>query len=298
MPDDVAPGPPPHQDRQPAPTVLLDMIWGGIASKFPAFLSLFAAAFVVGYFYAIDISWFSLFSLTDLLVFALRSLPLAVGATLLLLVFLKMSLHEAERKEQTQKSSSDKLESISSTQSETVQSIDTTKVGPSWRRVLPALWSIFMFGIAAYMFHRRYIGAAVNFFFIACGTIYFEYVARFKRAPLHIMYWCIQVTIICLIVGFVSGSFYNRPLRPSEDYTVSVLLKSDSKEPELKGRLIFSGANGVLIYDYVERQVKLVRWNNIEEMCSKPDPPGTRLSPAPMPQPYCLKGSDIERRSF
>jgi hypothetical protein len=47
----------------------------------PAVLSFFAYAYVIGYFLASDLAWFSFFSLSEHVVFAFRALPLAVGAS-------------------------------------------------------------------------------------------------------------------------------------------------------------------------------------------------------------------------
>jgi hypothetical protein len=77
---------------QTAPSELLDVTWKEIGKNIPAVLSIFAISFVIGYFYAFDISWFAVFGIWDHLVFALRSLPVAVGATLFLLMFVKISL--------------------------------------------------------------------------------------------------------------------------------------------------------------------------------------------------------------
>jgi hypothetical protein len=263
---DAHPPAPERADRPTATSVLFDTIWGDIAVKLPAFLSLFAVAFVVGYFYAIDICWFSLFSLTDQLVFTLRSLPIAVGATLLLLMFLKVSLDEAERNDRAEKLPSER------------KSIDTAKERPL-RRVGSALWLIVVIGIACYMFYTKHIGTSVSFMFVTIGTIYFEFIVRFKRPPMRILYWSIKVTIICLIVGFLSGySLINQETfimytpfinKQYISYTVSIHLKKteDSPESELQGRLVFSGTNGVLIYNHDRDQVRLVKWDNIIEMC-------------------------------
>jgi hypothetical protein len=57
----------------------------------PVTASAFAFAYVVGYFYAFDIAWFPSFSLSDHLVFALRALPVAIGASVGLLTALRCS---------------------------------------------------------------------------------------------------------------------------------------------------------------------------------------------------------------
>jgi len=54
----------------------------------PLVATSFAFAFVVGYFFAFDISWFPFFSLSEHIVFALRALPVAVGAAAFFLIAL------------------------------------------------------------------------------------------------------------------------------------------------------------------------------------------------------------------
>jgi hypothetical protein len=50
----------------------------------------FALAFEVGYFYSIDIGWFSFFTLSEHIEFALRALPIAIAGTVLFLLLLFM----------------------------------------------------------------------------------------------------------------------------------------------------------------------------------------------------------------
>ena len=50
----------------------------------PAALSFFAYAYVIGFFLASDLAWFSFFSLSEHVVFAFRAIPLAVGASVVL----------------------------------------------------------------------------------------------------------------------------------------------------------------------------------------------------------------------
>jgi hypothetical protein len=54
------------------------------AAAVPVAASAFAFAFDIGYFYSIDIGWFSFFSLSEHVAFALRTLPIALAATVVL----------------------------------------------------------------------------------------------------------------------------------------------------------------------------------------------------------------------
>jgi hypothetical protein len=54
----------------------------------PIAASIFAFAFDIGYFYSIDISWFGFFSLQEHAAFALRALPLALSALIIIAIVL------------------------------------------------------------------------------------------------------------------------------------------------------------------------------------------------------------------
>jgi hypothetical protein len=54
----------------------------------PIAASIFAFAFDIGYFYSIDISWFGFFSLQEHTAFALRALPLALSALIMMAIVL------------------------------------------------------------------------------------------------------------------------------------------------------------------------------------------------------------------
>ena len=58
----------------------------------PMATTTFAIAFNVGYFSALDISWFTLFSVSDHVVFSVRALPVAVGASVLLGIGYKFAI--------------------------------------------------------------------------------------------------------------------------------------------------------------------------------------------------------------
>jgi hypothetical protein len=57
-----------------------------LAAVIPLLASAFAFSYVVGYFLAFDLAWFSFFSLSEHVVFALRALPVAAAALVALLI--------------------------------------------------------------------------------------------------------------------------------------------------------------------------------------------------------------------
>ena len=68
--------------------------WKDLTVIGPTMASVFAFTYVVGYFYAFDIAWFPFFSFTEHLVFALRALPIAIGASAAFLIALSFSTDE------------------------------------------------------------------------------------------------------------------------------------------------------------------------------------------------------------
>jgi hypothetical protein len=285
---------PPIVALQTGTGLLFDTTWREISVRVPAFLSLFAASFVVGYFYAIDISWFSFFSLSEQIVLVLRSLPIAIGATLFLLMILKRSLdeHTNDSLEEFRKNESVRLNTGELIHEIRSKLIDDIRKRPILT-VLRILWLILIIFAAVYMFYSMHFGTCISFVFVIICTLYFEFATRFARPAMHIMYWSIKVAIICLFVGYISGysvlyrgiglTFMKMPLMQTS-YTSTIQLKPDGSSTMgrntnapgdlVHGRLIFTGANGVLIsvYGGTKEQVRFIRWDSITEICGELGP--------------------------
>ena len=141
------------------------------------------------------------------------------------------------------------------------------------------MWLVAVISAAIYMFLTRHIGTSISFIFVVIGTIYFEFMILFRRTAMRVLYWSVKVAIICLFIGFIAGYSIlmgNLPFMDIPYYNVVIEKKADATEKNSntkapwKGRLIFTGANGVLIYDEPAKQVRLIRWDSITEMCGKP----------------------------
>jgi hypothetical protein len=72
--------------------------WKDMTAAAPFIATSFAFAFNVGYFWSIDIGWFSLFSLSEHVVFALRALPIAIGASIVFMIGLNFAQLESRFK--------------------------------------------------------------------------------------------------------------------------------------------------------------------------------------------------------
>jgi hypothetical protein len=71
---------------------IFELPWDTIMRERTALASLFAFAYVIGYFYAYDITWFPFFTLTEHLVFALRAIPFAIVASVIFMVVVNYSV--------------------------------------------------------------------------------------------------------------------------------------------------------------------------------------------------------------
>jgi hypothetical protein len=266
-------------DRQIAASLSFEAAWPEISTKLPLLISLFAVSFAVGYFYAFDISWFSLFSITEHFVFAIRSLPVAVGATFLLLMFLKITLDLKEDKhdiEQIPKSITITWPILRIVRYFFIRFFlrNSLKFG----FIVSLIWLVIVGFTFIYMFYTHRPGAGFGFLLVFICTAYFELLAKFRRTTVQVTYWSLKVTIICMILGYISGHILitRDPyiVSGSSDYTVFVKLKKAEgmlrgRANGWHGRLIFSGEKGVLLYDCNVDQVRLIRWDDIVEIRSQ-----------------------------
>jgi hypothetical protein len=69
--------------------------WKVLSAIVPLVASAFAFAFEIRYFYSIDIGWFSLFTLAEHTEFALRALPIAMAASVALLISMHLAQHQS-----------------------------------------------------------------------------------------------------------------------------------------------------------------------------------------------------------
>jgi hypothetical protein len=243
----------------------------------------FAFAFVVGYFLAFDISWFPLFSLSEHIVFAIRAFPIAIGASVALLI---------------------------------------TLTRPTLRnrltyRIAVTLWILFLILSAILAFRYGHLGLGVSFLLVALGAYFYHSQhgdlglqklhftlrpwirpartidSEKAQAPIpvapstdadddsisvkNILYWAITLTVACLMVGSVSawawrdvwlfGKYIN--FRLPHPPTMFVRIKD---EPTIAmGHIIFMGDKNILFYQYGSRTTRLLKRDDIEAMfqCDK-----------------------------
>jgi hypothetical protein len=159
----------------------------------PIFAGIFALAYVVGVFYEINIAFYTLFGISDQLVFALQGLPFALGGTVLFLICLSISLHPT----------------------------DWGNTANLILNLLPLLWIALILYSAYYFFHHiDSLGCPFCFIVLAIGVVCFHYVRTPKESFVHLIYWGVNVAVLCLLVGFVTAKFHDDNANPTLSYVI------------------------------------------------------------------------------
>jgi hypothetical protein len=201
----------------------------------PFVASSFAFAYVVGYFYAFDISWFPFFSFSEHLVFALRALPIAIGASVGFLILLAYSEGEHQWKWVEDKK--------------------------QWFYIgwLCALAVAALFAIVT-----DHVGLFASFLLVAAGAYVYRNLCRRHSMVATGLYWAINLAIVSLFVGFVSGNAWRvYKLFPISPAPVRV---ETTDKTTVTGRVIFAGNTAVLMYDHCLKGVRLVPKKDINDI--------------------------------
>jgi hypothetical protein len=146
-----------------------------------------AFAFVVGYFSAFDIAWIPFFSLPEHTVFAIRALPVAVGASVFFLIALMRPIHNG------------------------------------WRLALTVVWIIVLVAAALVTVVHAHPTFALTFLLVACGAVIRYREKSMKNTDVrNILYWAITLMAMSLIIGWGSANILEKRVgRQQEIFTAA-----------------------------------------------------------------------------
>jgi hypothetical protein len=240
-----------------------------LATVIPILASTFAFAFVVGYFLAFDISWFPFFSLSEHIVFALRALPIAVGASVVFLIALRYPEIEARW--------------------------PYLKGKGRWFAVG---WICILVVAALVAFLGAHFALFLSFCLIAAGMYVYYRMPAPHLSFASVLYWAVITTFLSLMIGYVSANSWKFAWRVDRciGYRLFLLQPSisirlgDSGEP-IMGQVIFVGNAGVLFYEYKSRTTHLIQRNSLSDISDVPEkvadiPKSPTESALPSQQPH------------
>lgn len=237
----------------------------------PIVASGFAVAFNVGYFLAYDISWLPFFSLSEHVVFALRALPIAIGASVAFLIGI----------------------------------IDPPQDLRFW---FEKLWISALVVAAVLAFVNAHIGLSLVFLLVTIGAIRHRKTPS-QNPSVNILYWGISMMLVSLMVGYLSAMggkliWETEKQLGASDYSIVKFFSiapsmcvdvaraktpggSASESDHYVGHAIFVGSEAVLFHQY-GGVAHLFRWGDIQKIyeCSPADAaPKGRVSVKVQPLP-------------
>jgi hypothetical protein len=212
---------------------------------FVTFLSsALALVYDSGFFWGLDLAYFTFFTLAEHLLFALEAIPITLMA-----VALALLLHGRI-------TSSHLLEK----QRLAEGVVDARPMPEWWRRVLMAVIFVIFFGIAYGGFRERQFAGALVFAMAPVIT----YLAIYSPAFAQRVVWVPSISFCLILFTFVYGVEIGGSYATTTWVTHSISLKTDSGC--LTARIVRSGAAGVLFIDQPTKQVSFIRWDDIKRI--------------------------------
>lgn len=191
--------------------------------KLAVVATVFAFAFNVGYFSAIDISLFSLFSVSEHVVFAIRALPVAIGLVVLFGIILS-------------------LPSIEDVDDHWTRTLQVGKLIVIWG------WALFLIVFGMFTWLRlSHFGLGFSFIAVGSGTLWHHFIGHYKLSPIPtLIYWTSTTVFVAFFIGYAAGW----TITSSDRY--SVIKVNDTKVSDdvvIVGTLLLSSSQHALIYE-------------------------------------------------
>jgi hypothetical protein len=215
-----------------------------------------ALTFDVGYFFALNLSFFTLFSLSEHILFAIQSFPIALVVVLLSLIVAAIFLSVWDRPPPVAPVNPKKLHGV-----QLIAAI-----------VLLALLALALSLFLGYMIYSTPIVNPLAFeVLMGLGGLAFIK-APYKRA------FVATVTVIFVLtfsffVGYIFAASATTTADPNNLFQLGIGTINLKNGAPINGRIIRSGERGVLIYDPASDRLRFLSWEGISSIEAPPKPP-------------------------
>ncbi|GIQ76213.1 hypothetical protein [Bradyrhizobium sp. RD5-C2] len=213
-----------------------------------------AVTFDVGYLHGIDINYFTLFSVSEHVAFALEALPFAISIVILLTI-VPLGL-DYMRKRRSQRGSI----AAATSKEAGKRRIRFYKDGFFWFFLLIALWNVAdVWSDPTSVFY--WASTVFAFLFLGLNILF-----RAEEVSIR------SVAAILAAYGFVGSFAYG--LDKGTAYRKSDLYKYTVKAEgtELKARVVRSGERGLLFFESPSNNLRFVPWSEIKGITSDSSP--------------------------
>ncbi len=128
-------------------------------------------------------------------------------------------------------------------------------------------WIGVLAAAAVLAFAGNHPSLSLSFLLIAAGSYIYNDISGPRSPFASVLFWAITLMVLCLMVGFVSGSSWRfHAYFPLDRPMVLAFAKAGSGANSSQGRVIFAGSAWILFYDYEAKKMRLVRPENIDEI--------------------------------
>jgi hypothetical protein len=205
-----------------------------------------AVIFDVGFFDGLNIHYFTLFSLSEHIVFALEALPAAIVFALFVGALIYF-----------------------------------TKPRSSWAGLVGLIGGVILAGAAIYSVHAYFSIPLLTTIFASISVAFLIIVIEATSFLVRIVFGCVFAAFTAYQFGYEFGANYlvdplTGPLASLRQLvrtptTTTVNTKSDQ---QIEGQVVRSGERGILIYQEKARQITFLRWDEIKQISTRPVAPG------------------------
>jgi hypothetical protein len=210
----------------------------------PIIGSAIAITYDVGYFTALDINFFTVFSVSEHIAFALEILPLAILVTVLF-VLIPIVVDKGR-----QDGTAEARRELSTGRK---QKFYTRKM--FWFEIGFIIWIVY------WAYYTGFVSASLVVLFSLASTMLIKWFAIYLLRPIV---WIGLSSFVCLTMSFAIGMDVATSYRHSPNYKYTV----KTADAELKAKVIRSGERGLLFHDEVSKQLLLLPWSEIKRVSS------------------------------
>jgi hypothetical protein len=215
-----------------------------------------ALTFDVGYFFALNLSFFTLFSLSEHILFAIQSFPIALVVIVFILTAAAIFLSVWDRPPPATPVNPKKLHGV-----QLIAAI-----------ILLALLALVLLLFVGYMLYSTPIAQPLAFEIIMGlgGLVFIN--DPYKRA------FVATVTVVFFLtfaffVGYIFAASATTAANPNNLFQLEIGTINPKNGAPINGRIIRSGERGLLIYDPVSDRLRFLLWEGISSIEAPPKRP-------------------------
>ena len=227
----------------------------------PVFGTAIAITYDVGFFWGLDINFFTLFSLTEHIVFAIEALPLALGLSFILTVSFVVSRATDQREEEKTERETSTLDPQQKYEWYHQRAVRARRA--SWPWIAFTLAFIYFAWASRHLLSLFVFTSCVALLAIGLRINILFYPKMIRHSPFVLATYAV---IVSLLITFAIGVDVQQRFVRGGKVAHAISLENS----ELTGRIVRAGERGILFYDPGSREISFVRWETVKRIRTVP----------------------------